>query len=235
MVAFVIAVTIPTFAQTAVMDSTSIAAINELTLLQMTDSAYYSQKFTLELISSVSGESDTLTLQCSMLGDNYKIVSDSTVQIQNDYVNLELYQDGKIMVLSRPIPFRERFLSTKFEESDFQKFNVASMQVLKSGSNNQIKFNFLPESEYDTYVITYSPSSNRVNNIYQRIKMTDNNGAFIPGEFNTININLLNYLYMQMDKSFFDPSPYIFFGAGNQPGKQAAFSDYELVNLMDTE
>ncbi|MFT3981668.1 MAG: hypothetical protein QM687_14430 [Ferruginibacter sp.] len=221
-------------AQTNEMDSASTAASMDLIRIQNAMEAYDSTEFDMEAIASENGFSDTLNAVYAMQGEFFKAVFDSVVNIQNQYVNLEVHEDGKMLIVSKPLPFSKKFLQGNIEEGLFSQMNVDSINITSSGGNKTLHFNFLPTSEYDTYTITYNPSSYRVSETYIKIKTTDETGAFVPGVFSTLRIRFSNFQPISGSISF-DTGQYIYPTGGNQFEKQLAYNDYELINLFENQ
>jgi hypothetical protein len=221
-----------TKAQAKIMDSATVAAAVQMTNIALATDAYNNQQFDMVVISSDGTNADTTSGNCIIQGDNYKCVFDSVEQIQNSFMNLEIHRDGKIFVASRPEAFTKQFFKSKIDEALFQQMNINTISVSTVGASKKLTFNFLPESEYNAYTITYNPTSYRVSNIFIQEKIADAAGNYSATNFITTNFNLQNFVTIAPGTVSFDTSPYVFIGAGNLVQKQAAYPDYEVIDLL---
>ena len=220
-------------AQSNTMDSATLAASFEITSITLAGEAYDNQSFDMSVISSDGTASDTLAGHCIIQGDNYRCTFDSIEQIQNNYLNLEVHTDGKIFVVSQPIAFTKQMFKGNIDEALFQQLNVNSISVSTVGANKQITFSFLPESAYNAYTITYNPTTYSVSDVYTQAKVVNADGTYSATAFVTTSVAFRNFSAISPDSVSFDTSPYLFFSNGNQIQKQAAFADYELVDLLN--
>ena len=226
-------VLVKTNAQAKIMDSATLAATKEIINIALATDAYDDQQFDMMIISSDGTVADTTAGSCSIQGDNYKCVFDSVEQIQNSFMNLEIHKDGKIFVISRPVAFSKNFFKGGIDQALFQQMNINTISITTVGPNKKITFNFLPESEYNAYTITYNPTTYRVSNVYVQTKIADANGNYSTTNFITSNITLQNFVTITPGSVSFDTSPYIFSGTGNIFQKQPAYNDYEIVDLFN--
>ena len=219
-------------AQAKTMDSATLAASVELTNIALAVDAYNNQQFDMVIISSDGSLADTTTGNCTIQGDNYKCVFDSVQQIQNSFMNLEIHSDGKIFIVSRPTTFTKQFFKGNIDQSLFQQMNVNTIGISTAGANKIITFTFLAESEYNAYTITYNPTTYRVSNVYVQTKIAGTDGVYSTSNFITTNITFQNFTALSGLVSF-DTNPYVFIGTGNTIQKQAAYSDYQVVDLLN--
>ncbi|MCP9752452.1 hypothetical protein [Ferruginibacter sp. HRS2-29] len=221
-------------AQTNVMDSNSLKATLEFTNIQLASAAYDNQQFDISVISTDGTVADTLLGVCSIQGENYKTEFDSIIQLQNNFVNLQVHLSGKILVASHPAPFTKQLFKGNVDEASFQSINVGSMSIATVGADKQLVFTFLPESEFEEYKVTYYPATYRVSEITMKTKLPDGAGGYTPGAYNTTTMKLTNFTAISPGTNLFDTSPYILVD-GNTLQKQAAYNDYNLVNLMEAQ
>jgi hypothetical protein len=221
-----------TKAQAKTMDSATVAAAVQMINIALATDAYNNQQFDMVVISTNGTDADTTAGNCTIQGDNYKCVFDSVEQIQNSFMNLEIHSDGKIFVVSRPEAFTKQFFKSNVDEAFFQQMNINTVSVSMVGTSKKLTFNFLPESEYNTYTITYNPTSYRVSNIFIQEKVADAIGNYSPTNFITTNITLQNFITVAAGSVSFDTNPYVFIGAGNLIQKQAAYPDYQVIDLL---
>jgi hypothetical protein len=231
---FLMMIVFETTGQTNEMDSTSVAASMELVKLQNAVEAYDGMQFDMEAIATEGGLSDTLTGIYYLKGDLYKAVFDSMVQIQNQYLNVEVHESGKLLIVSKPMSFSKQFLKGNIDDGLFTQMNVASINITTAGADKIISFNFLPESDYDTYTITYNASNYRVSESYIKTKVADENGDFISGQFSTLRIRFLNFTPISGSTSF-DTEQYVYSTGGSGFEKKSAYSDYELINMFQEQ
>lgn len=222
-----------TEAQVKTMDSSALAAAKEMTNIALAGSAYDNKQFDMSVINSDGIVADTISGTCSIQGDNYRCVFDSVQQIQNNFLNLEIHSDGKIFVVSHPVSFTKQFFKGNIDEAVFQQMNVGSLGITNVGSNKKLTFNFLTESEYNAYSIIYDPNSYRVLNVYLQTKVADYNGNYSTTNFITTNITFQNFVALTAGAVSFDTSPYIYIGANNVIQKQSAYTDYQVINLLN--
>lgn len=220
--------------QTNEMDSSSIAASFELIKIQNAVEAYDSMNFDVEIVATEGSYADTLNASYTMLGDFYKAVFDSIIQIQNQYINLEVHEAGKMLIVSKPEPFSKQFLKGNIEEGLFQQMNVGSISITSAGGNKTIHFNFLPESEYDTYTVTYNPVTYRVSEAYFKIRIIGDDGLPISGQFSSMRIRFSNFIPISGPVSF-DTGAYVYPLNGSAFARQTAYNDYELINLFEVQ
>jgi hypothetical protein len=213
-----------TKAQAKTMDSATLAAMMQMTNIALATEAYDNQQFDMVVISSDGTDADTTGGNCTIQGDNYKCVFDSVEQIQNSFMNLEIHRDGKIFVVSRPEAFTKQFFKSNIDEALFQQMNINTVSVSTVGASKKLTFNFLPESQYNAYTITYNPTSYRVTNIFIQEKIADANGDYSPTNFIATNITLQNFVTIAPGT--------VFIGAGNLIQKQAAYPDYQVIDLI---
>lgn len=222
-----------TAAQTQTMDSASIAGLQEITNIQLATEAYDNQAFDISIISSDGSISDTTNGTFSIQGENYRSLFDSVEQVQNSFINLEIHNDGKIFVVSRPMSFSKQFFKGNIDEAAFQRMNVNSISIANAGSNKKLSFNFLPESEFSQYEVTYDPATYRVSDVFLKIKTVDSAGNYSTSVFATTHITLQNFHSITPGSVSFDTSPYIFVSNGNVLNVQPAYNDYQIINLLD--
>lgn len=226
------AAVLQTKAQAKTMDSATVAATVQITNIALATAAYDGQQFDMVVISTDGTDADTTLGSCAMRGDNYKCVFDSVEQIQNSFINLEIHRDGKIFIVSRPEAFTKQFFKSNIDEALFQQMNINTISISTVGASKKITFNFLPESAYKAYTITYNPTSYRVSNIFVQEKIADANGNYSATRFISTNITLQNFAAIAPGALSFDTSPYVFNGAGNNIQKQAAYADYQVIDLL---
>lgn len=220
-------------AQAKIMDSATLAATKVMTSISLATEAYDNQQFNMVVIASDGSIQDTTSGTCTIQGDNYKCVFDSVEQIQNSFMNLEIHHDGKIFIVSRPSSFSKQFFKGNINESLFQQMNVNTVSISTSGANKILTFNFLPESEYKAYSITYNPTTYRVSNVYTQTKIADANGVYSATTFITTNITFQNFVSISSGAVSFDTSPYVFIGTGNVIQKQTAYADFQVVDMYN--
>lgn len=220
-------------AQTQILDSASMTGIQEITNIQLATEAYDNQAFDISIVSSDGSASDTTNGTFSIQGENYRSQFDSVEQVQNSFINLEIHNDGKIFVVSRPMSFSKQFFKGNIDEAAFQRMNVSGISIANAGSNKKLSFNFLPESEFSQYEVTYDPASYRVSDVFLKIKTVDSSGNYSTSVFATTHITLQNFHSIAPGSISFETSPYIFISNGNVLNVQAAYSDYQIINLLD--
>jgi hypothetical protein len=223
------------FAQPSSMDSNTVKASLELNNIQLASTAYDNQQFSISIISSDGTVSDTIAGTCSIQGDNYRAVFDSIEQVQNNFINLEVHYNGKIIVANQPVAFTRQFLKGNLDDNLFQAMNVSTLGITTSGSDKNLVFTFLPESEFEEYKITYNPANYRVSEVFMKMRVPDGTGGYASGVFTTARITLGSFVTITPGSVSFDTTPFVQFATGNVLQKQAAYSDYELVNMMGVQ
>lgn len=223
-------------AQAVTMDSATVRGTLEMNYIQLAAAAYDGQQFNFNVFSSNGVVSDTSIGTCSIQGLNYRTVFDSVEQVQDNYVNLQVHASGKILIASRPQAFTTNLFKEGVANELFGQMNINTISIANgTGVNKILVFNFLPESSYTDYKITYDSTNYRVSDIFVKLKVPDDAGGFIPSSFYTIHTTLTNFVTLTPGMVSFSTSPYVAIGTGNTLVKQPAYADYELVNLMDTE
>ena len=222
-----------TNAQTQTMDSASVLGMQEITNIQLATEAYDNQAFTISIISTDGSAIDTTNGSFAIEAGNYRSTFDSVEQVQNNFINLEIHNDGKVFVVSRPVSFSKQFFKGNVDEAAFQRMNVNSLSVSPSGSNKKLSFNFLPESDFQQYEVTYDPASYRVSDVFIKLKTVDSAGNYSSAVFATTHIILQNFHAITAGSVSYDTSPYIFISAGNVLNVQPAYNDYQIINLLD--
>jgi hypothetical protein len=220
-------------AQTQTMDSISAAGLQEITNIQLATAAYDNQQFDISIISTDGSATDTTTGTFSIQGENYRSTFDSVEQVQNSFLNLEIHTDGKILVASRPVSFSKQFFKGNVDEAAFQRMNVNSISVVNAGSNKKLSFNFLPESDFVQYDVTYDPVSYRVSDVFIKVKTVDSTGNYSSSVFAITSISLRNFQTITAGSVSFDTSQYLFVSDGNVLNPQPAYNDYQIINLLD--
>lgn len=134
------------------------------------DTTHLSFNSTIYFIDSASVVTrDTLQVAYKLSNQKYKIVTDSTEIIQNDFYHVAVHNDQGLVILNRPIGFGINLFQTHLMDTLFNRLFVQGLHATDSAGYRKLSFQFKTGSPFSRYEILYDTTNYHISRIEYRI------------------------------------------------------------------
>lgn len=174
---------------------------------------------------------DTLSFFYKMKNKKYHCKTDMIEFMQNDSINVAVYHNEKVIILSNPSVSTEKGrLAIDNWDSAFIAANIDSVYVTENKNTRTIRFHFTPESKYSSCIITYNSNTYQPKKISYIERATQQyeegqtkpNGIIITMLFSAFNKSAFN-------ESVFSENKFV----KNQDEKWTLTSDYQKYTIVN--
>lgn len=177
---------------------------------------------------------DTLSFEYRIKGNRYYCKLDQIELMQNDSVQLSVYNNEKLIVLSNT-SIREDMdnIVMSHWDSAFVAEYIDSVAVIGKSNNRTIQFHFTPSAKYSSCSITYNSKTGQPDKVSYVERATQSmeegqprpNGIIITMLFSKVNKSTFS-------ESVFDEKKYVQM-RGDQWELSSSYKNYKMINIKN--